>query len=239
MKLAVVTPTYQRRDNTTPYYLSRLISSLKSQTHTDFKYYLIGDKYENNSEFDSFSNLLDGVDYHMENLPIAKERDKYPLGSRQLWCCGGVNAYNHGIDLALNDGYDWVCHLDHDDYWDSDHLSVINAAIETIKNIALVYTCAEYTHNRHIPSVPLLNEYIFQSPVSCNTIHSTVCINHRTIPLKYRDVNEEVGQEIIQNDEADADMWNRVSKYLTLNQNLKSVLYSKVTCHHTEEGESR
>lgn len=239
MKLAIVTPTYQRTDNTTPYYLSRLITALKSQTHTDFKFYLIGDKYENNSEFESFSNLLAGIDYHMENLPVAKERDKYPANTRQLWCCGGVNAYNHGIELALNDGYDWICHLDHDDYWDSDHLSVINTAIETIKNVAVVYTCAEYTYDRHIPPVPLDNEYVFQLPVACNTIHSAVCINHRAIPLRLRDVYEAPDQENIYNDEADADMWNRVSEYLTLNQNLQSVLCRKVTCHHVEESALR
>jgi len=235
MKLAIVTPTYQRSDNKTPYYLNRAIDALKRQTHTEFKYYLIGDKYENSTEFESFANFLTGVDHHMVNLPVAKEREKYPLTDRRLWCCGGVNAYNHGIDLAMNDGYDWICHLDHDDYWSPDHLSVINLAIENIENAALVYTCAEHIKNQYLPRVPLDNKYFFHSPVPCNAIHSSVCINHRLLPLKYRDVYEETGQVV----EADIDMWNRVTQHLSSNQNLKSVLYTKITCHHTEEGVNR
>lgn len=235
MKLAIVTPTYKRSDNKTPSYLRRAIESIKRQTHKDFKYYLIGDKYEDDVEFQKFKNDILDIDHYLENLPIAKEREKYSSNDRKLWCSGGVNAYNHGITLALNDGYDWICHLDHDDFWDPDHLSSINHAIETIQNAALIYTCSEHIKNQYLPRVSLNENYIFQSPVPCNTIHSSVCINHKLIPLKYRDVYEETGKVL----EADIDMWNRVTEYLRANRHLKSVLYTKITCHHVDEGINR
>ena len=83
MKLGIVIATYQRFDGSTPTLLKRAIESVKDQTHQDYTLIVIGDKYEDNKEFENICNsagLKDKIIY--ENLPYAKEREKYPIGSQ-------------------------------------------------------------------------------------------------------------------------------------------------------------
>jgi glycosyltransferase involved in cell wall biosynthesis len=51
------------------------------------------------------------------NIPFAEEREKYTNNLEALWHYGGVYASNLGINTALISGYDYVCRLDHDDYY--------------------------------------------------------------------------------------------------------------------------
>jgi glycosyltransferase involved in cell wall biosynthesis len=230
MKLGIVIATYQRTDGLTPQLLKRAIESVKSQTYQDYTLIIVGDNYEDNIEFGSIchsSGLGDSLVF--KNLPYAKERKKYPLGSKELWCSGGVNAYNNGISIGLELGLEYICHLDHDDYWHPQHLELINHTIETTDNPAFVYTCGTY-YSSYLPNVPLNNQIIETPPVPCKTIHSSVCINHSQIPLLYRDVYAEEGIC----EPADADMWSRISNYIKKN-NLKSYLITSLTCIHPTE----
>lgn len=52
MKLGIVIATYQKSDDSTPFLLKRAIESIKNQTHQDYLLIIIGDKYENNNEFE-------------------------------------------------------------------------------------------------------------------------------------------------------------------------------------------
>jgi len=118
MKIGIVIITYQRLDGSTPILLQRAIDSIKKQTHQDYTLIVVGDKYEDDNEFKNICNNTGlGNKIVFENLPYAKERDKYPLGSKELWSSGGVNARNYGIDIGLSLGLEYICHLDHDDYW--------------------------------------------------------------------------------------------------------------------------
>ena len=78
--------------------------------------------YENNSEILELVSKYDSNKLYFENLPYAKERDNYKNDKKALWSYGGVNAMNHGILKSLKDGYEYICHLDHDDWWLEDHL---------------------------------------------------------------------------------------------------------------------
>jgi hypothetical protein len=74
------------------------ISKPKNQIHQDYKVFLIGDRYENEKEFlEIATSIIDKDKIYYENLPEAKERDKYKSGDK-LWCSGGVNARNYGIE---------------------------------------------------------------------------------------------------------------------------------------------
>lgn len=229
MKLAIVIPTYQRLDSSTPYYLTRALNSIRAQTHTDYRVFLIGDQYTNNSEFLNIASLIDKDKIHYENLKFAKERNTYKFGSKELWCSGGVNATNVGINRALSQGYEWICHLDHDDWWDNDHLLAINSVIEQISDLGFVYTCSEHI-NRYLPFVPLNESLVHSYPTPCNIVHSSVCINHLRIPFYYRDVFAETGIVL----EADIDMWIRITDFM-MNNSIKSMLYQKITTHHVLE----
>ena len=70
MKLGIVIATYQRFDGSTPALLKRAIESVKNQTHQDYTLIVIGDKYEDNNEFENIckdADLKDKIVY--ENLP--------------------------------------------------------------------------------------------------------------------------------------------------------------------------
>jgi glycosyltransferase involved in cell wall biosynthesis len=230
MKIGIIITTYQRQDNNTPIFLKRAVNSIKDQTYQDYLLIIIGDKYEDNDEFEllckSF-NLKEKLKYI--NLPIAKERDKYPLNSKELWSSGGVNARNHGIDIGLSLGFEYICHLDHDDYWHPQHLELITQTITKTKSPAFINTCSTY-FNSHLPKVELTNQIIPHVPTPGGLIHSSVCINHKLILLKYRDVFEETGKEHA----ADADLWDRINKYIN-NNNLNSYLITSLTCFHPTE----
>lgn len=231
MKLAVAISTYQRSDGTTPQYLQRALKSVYNQTHQDYKVFLIGDHYEDQSEFDSFGEMFLDDQLYKKNLDFAVERSKYEMGSKMLWCCGGANAHNTLIDEILTQGYDYVCRLDHDDYWAPDHLENINKVLESRKKVSCVYTCSTHFDSSYLPKVTTLDGQIYNSfPIPFNVIHSSTCINYRLVPLRYRDVFAETGNIV----EADVDMWRRLKDF-SIQNGLQSFLVTKITCYHPVE----
>ena len=130
VKIAVSITTYRRSDGSTRRLLERALNSIKTQTYKNYKIFLIGDKYDDNEEFLEIANsFYDQSKIYFENLDEAKERDHYS-DKLLLWLYGGINATNHSIKVALSEGYDYVCHLDHDDYWGNNHLDEIAKCIK-------------------------------------------------------------------------------------------------------------
>jgi glycosyltransferase involved in cell wall biosynthesis len=233
MKLAICIPTYCRNDGLTPRYLTRALESVKNQTHHDYKVFLIGDRYDNTAEFEQLATSIISEDkIYFENRSIAPERDKYSHGTRQLWCSGGVSAYNHAVECALTQGYDYMCHLDHDDFWEANHLEFINQVIESAPSPALIYSCSYHINGNVLPAgVPLDGKVYEHIPEPTQVVHSSVCINHSLVPLKYRDVYAETGNIV----EADIDMWIRTKQFIYQTPKLKSYLIAWPTCHHDIE----
>jgi len=230
MKIAITIATYQRSDGKTPTYLQKLMDSIFAQTHQDFRIYLIGDKYENQDEWYSIISRYCGRKLCAVNLNYAKERDKYK-NTTTLWSCGGVNAANFGADLALSEGFQYINHIDHDDYLAPDHLYWVNKGIEEIK-VDWICSKAEYGQDRVLPEVDKSNwEFLPFEPISGGVINSSVCYNYVKIPLRYRNMYEETGMDI----PSDADLWDRTNKFIKENK-LLSCLINKVTCYHKEEG---
>ena len=231
MQLAITIATYQKSNGKSPYYLTRTLDSIFNQTYQNFKVYLVGDKYENNYEF---LNIVEKYNYpkdkfFYENLPYAPEREKYLNDNRYVvWCVGGVSAINHAIDLALADGFQYICHLDHDDYWDTGHLQIINDVIE---ETGADWLCTKSTYCRnYLPLAQTDQKYIPFMPVNGGLINSSTCINLVTLPIRPRDVFAETGKA----DPADADRWIRCAAYIK-EHNLKSYFINKLTCFHEEE----
>jgi glycosyltransferase involved in cell wall biosynthesis len=230
MKIGIVIPTYQKIDGTTPSLLTRALKSIKNQTHTDYKVFLIGDKYENDNEFvELATSIIDADKIYYENLLTAVEREKYSIGSHQLWCAGGVNATNWGIEKSISEDITYICHLDHDDYWEPTHLEVINKVLEE-RDTAFVYTCSTYMNNGILPRVVVDGSISISLPHPTNLIHSSMCMDFNKIPIRYRDNFLETGNPY----PADADMWIRVHEYIS-NKNLNSFLIHCLTCNHLTE----
>lgn len=235
MKLAIVIATYKRSDGKSLGYVTRALESIKKQTYQDYKIFLIGDKYENPQEFNYLSSLVDAEKIMAVNLPYAVERDIYPDGE-SLWCAGGTHARNVGIELALSEGYEYVCHLDHDDFWKEDHLENINAVIEEKGDASFVYTCSTFLYDYLALTIPLdINpdgEVVEMPPKPMNIAHSSICINHAMIPFRYVDMNAYYGKP----SPSDMNFWERINN-LIQKKNLKSYLIKKVTCYHPSERE--
>jgi glycosyltransferase involved in cell wall biosynthesis len=233
MKLSIVISTYYRKDGTTAKYLKQSLDSVFNQTHQDFKIYLIGDRYEKKDEIDKIISLYDKEKLFFKNLEIAKERDFYK-DKWAVWSYGGVNATNIGIDISVSEGNYYICHLDHDDYWSPNHLEIINNCIEET-NSDWICTKSMYVGNRILPSINSIEKYVYFLPLPEGLIHSSVCMNFKKIPLRYRDIYQETGKIGLP---ADAELWQRCRMYIN-NNNLKSNLINQISCYHIEEGFER
>jgi len=226
MKLGIVIPTYQRKDNKTPEFLKKALLSIKEQTYQDYMVYLIGDKYEDNEEFESIANsIIDNNKIKYLNLPHAIERDKYKMNSKELCFSGGVNATNIGISMALENGLNLICHLDHDDYWEDNHLFEINEVINKFDNCAFITTTAKRLNTNIV--APIEEEGI-HFPYAGSVYHSATCVDFKRIPLRYRDVFKEENRL----NAADADLWGRITEFMQKN-NLIGYHTNKITCYHT------
>jgi len=227
MRFAVSLTTYQRKDGKSPFYLRRSLESVTSQEHGDLDVFVVGDCYENEEEFVSIMKETDDR-FHYVNLDRSVERDRYPDNKERLWNAAGVTAMNTASDLALEYGFDYVCHLDHDDYWKPNHLKLLNYGIEKTK---ADFICTKSIYGEIVFPEDIVGEIIPFIPKPYGIINSATCYNHRKIPLRYRDACL-VCNKIIP---SDADLWRRLSKYIVI-AGLSSYLINEVTCVHDEEG---
>jgi hypothetical protein len=230
-KIGILIPTYQREDGKTFEYLTRCLNSIKNQSFKNYKVFLIGDHYEDNDEFVNIAtSIIDCDKIHYHNFPYAEERTMYIDNKWALWSYGGTVTTNHGVKMALDEGYEYLCHLDHDDYWYENHLLSISNVIETTHSL-FVFTKSKY-HSSFLPNVNSDAEILEVYPSYGQLIHSSACMNFKKIPLLYRDIFKETGVVGLP---GDGDLWNRVNEFMSTN-NLKSYFINKITCVHDEEG---
>lgn len=232
-KFAIVTSTYKKTDGRTPELLTRAMKSLLNQTHTDWKYFLIGDRYEDDQEFQQLASLIPEHKIKAVNrLNVIVERDLHPAPSKKLWCCGGVSSARCGIELALNEGFEFVCKLDHDDWWSEAHLNNFNSAIK--KHPELFFLASRSHHKRMNNILPdAAPAGIGYYPKPARVIKSSTCIKYSETYLRPRNVLEETGVVM----PADKDLWTRLSQFMKVN-NKQGFLNDSVTCYHLEEGSS-
>lgn len=233
MKFAIVITTYQRKDGSTPFFLRRALDSVFNQDYENFMIFIIGDKYEDNQEFIDICSSYNQEKINYENLPFAAERDKY-TDKWAIWSYGGCYANNYGIDKSVEMGYEYICHLDHDDEWYPSHLSSLKYGIEKTNSLFLC-TKSEYVSGTILPNNNTNTELIPFIPRGGSLIHSSTCINFKKIPLRHRNLYEETG---VVGQPGDFDMWERIGGYLSSNS-LTGYIINRVTCKHLEEGHER
>lgn len=233
-KLGIVISTYQRPDGRTKELLTKTLTSLKKQTYKDWKLFLIGDKYEDNIEFENLCKLIPEDKIISVNLPIAIERERYKddTDNWNLWHSGGAFATSFGTELAVNMGYDYICQLDHDDIYREDHLETINKGLIDNDYPLCIYTKSTYTTpDKVLPQIESNELYINKTPQGGNMVRSSVCVNHKQIrfgfvdPLFWFNVRQP----------GDLVFFNRLQKYLN-EMGGKSILINKITIDHLEEG---
>lgn len=227
--IAIVIPTY-RKDDLTIVRLEKTLDSVFHQTYKNYKLFLIGDDYSHPEEIYKLLEKYPTEKVYFKNLPFSRER-KYHPNKSTLWLYGGVNAVNTGIDIALENGYEYQAHLDHDDIWHNDHLQEIAKGIE-ITGADFICTQGLHVDGRYLPFIFTTSEkYVQFYPMYNAIIHSTVCMNFNKIPLRYKDLYLDKG---VANFPADGEMWERTRKHI-LKNNLRSFCVNKVTVLHDTE----
>lgn len=227
---AIITPTFKRNDGKTQQWIKSTIRSVYEQTYGHFMMYIIGDAYSDEKEFSDifqFAKDLLGERIKKYNLDSSPERERYGSTHPNMWNVGGITATNVGIDMALSDGYEWVCYLDHDDIWDERHLNLIHKKIENNKNLSLVGTLGKHITGEILPR-DIKRSVYYPIPEGC--LRSSICVNHVDIPLRFRDCLSHG----LQPKPSDADMWLRMSKYMSEN-NLFGDIVNVVTVDHFHE----
>lgn len=234
IKFAVIIPTYKDKKGKSFEYLTRSIDSVLNQKYPEFHIFVIGDKYEDLDEWNEFQKKYNWtMKTSFINLPEAKERDLYKdTNVNALWSYAGCSARNEGIKNALSYGFEYVCALDHDDYWSENHLENFVKAIIGTKADFLC-SKSEYINGVILPTDTFEGNMKHFYPEPCQLIHSSTCFNAKNIKARYRDVLAETGE---MGYPGDADLWMRM-KWELVEKNLVSVLINHVTCFHTVEGE--
>jgi glycosyltransferase involved in cell wall biosynthesis len=227
MKIAVVIATYDRPDGKTKNYLIRALNSVYLQTHKDYHVYLIGDAIPHVNEYIDIVEHFPQVTF--VNLDKSIEREKYLWGSYELWAAGGLTPRLTGIDMALKDGYEYICSLDHDDFWLSNHLFEINKVIEQYHPM---FICTVSTYpNTKLPNIMLDGDVVEWNVTGGCCCNSASCVKYSDTELRTRDRFAEEG--ILS--PPDADLWWRLGEEMKI-KGQKGYLIKKLTAHHDEEG---
>jgi len=217
MKIGIVIATYRKLDGSTYDHLKMTLESVKNQTHKEYKVFLIGDDYTDNEEFEELSKIIDDDKIYIENLPVALERTKY--NGIDLWRNGGLNAVNTGVKIALDDGFEYICNLDHDDYYKENHLELISKCIEDTKTKFITTKCGSY------PNVEVEDYYTKYRPVASRLFKVGTCVNFKYFNMLFRNMIEDTGISYA----GDADLWNRINKFLA-DRNEYGIFINELTC---------
>ena len=228
MKLAIIMATFYRKDGRSSSFLTRALNSIANQTYQDYKIFLTGDRYENNEEFETICKSFPYPEkLFYQNLEVAKERDIFN-NKVDIWKFGGVNAINHSINISSNEGFNYIVKLDHDDFWENNHLELINECIE-LNNPAFICTKSKY-RDTILPNISSHEKYINFKPYPETLVHSSICFDLNQLPLRYR----ALGDEKCGDNSGDGCLYFEIRELIEEN-NLKSVLINKITC--TVEGD--
>eukprot|EP01102_Stenamoeba_stenopodia_P008113 TRINITY_DN2306_c0_g2_i3.p1 TRINITY_DN2306_c0_g2~~TRINITY_DN2306_c0_g2_i3.p1 ORF type:complete len:504 (-),score=93.56 TRINITY_DN2306_c0_g2_i3:118-1548(-) len=228
LQFAVVVATYQRRSYN---YIGNLHTTLMRQTYPHWKIFLIGDHYENNEEFYRFAGVFPEDKILAVNLPWAGEREGTLVGA-DLWTSGGVNSVNTGLNLAQEESFFFVAHIDDDDSWHPEHLEELARAYMDFPDASMAYTKAFYSGVGGAPfpgtSANRCYNNVLIRPAAA--IHSSVSWRSDVLVLRYLS-SRELGRTA----PADAAMWRFMSGGLEAT-NTSMVHLTKTTVAHLSEG---
>ena len=147
--IAVVVPTYRRKDGTTVKKLTSCLGSLSQQTVKDFKVFVIGDAYDDEEELKSAISCYDNsIEVHNN----ADHLRNLGLAPYDAWSCGGTLAIREGFNMAVKQGFDIICMLDDDDTYKPSHIEEIRNAIVQFPTVNIISTRSAYC-DRVLPVV--------------------------------------------------------------------------------------
>ena len=231
MKFGILMLTYRRAKRSSLELAERSLNSILNQKYQNYKVFFIGDRYEDQKEFDYLSSLIPKDKIVAINLDVAVERDNPNLQGHALWYSAGANASKFGTKKMKEDGIIYYARLDDDDYWLPNHLSTIKMGYENFPDASCVFTRSTYK-NRHLPksSHRVSAGYNNLFPMPMDTVPSTMSWRLDHIDLPVRTVIEQ-GRVY----PGDADQLVRL-KDVCLKNNYKVVHIPETTMVYGESG---
>ncbi len=143
MKFSIITPTHKRKDK-----LTRAVTSLLTQTYTDWEMIIINDSPYDET-YKEFASSINDARIH------------YHVNSKN----NGVNySRNHALDKLSADSK-WIIFLDDDDYLAPDTLATFHELILLHSNQRWFVTNRAYRHGESITKFPhddMLYSYVWQ-----------------------------------------------------------------------------
>jgi glycosyltransferase involved in cell wall biosynthesis len=237
IKFVIIMATYCRKNKKSPSYLDRSLNSIINQTYKNWDLIIVGDKYEPENELiDIINNFKTkiGIENNIIYLKnIQTERD-YIKDKQNLWTCAGATSLNMGLNYARNNNYKYYCHLDDDDFWNSNHLEVLANIYVKYPNCVFANTQAMYI-KRHLPQISNITIYENNMlPTPCGMIHSSYSFRIDILKFDYYTNYTNVGRYYA----SDADMLKKIKEFLISNKEYHSIYIPILTCNHLDEGES-
>jgi glycosyltransferase involved in cell wall biosynthesis len=230
MKFGIMMKTYKRKKRDSKSLAERSLKSILNQTYQNYKVFLIGDKYEDQEEFEYIASLIPKDKIIAINLKVAVERDDPKLKGHCLWYSAGVNSTKFALNKMKEDGIIYYSRLDDDDYWLPNHLETIKSGYEKFPKSSFVYTRSKY-RGFYLPrkshTVKLGYNNLFPQPK--DVVPSTMSWRLDHIDLPPRTVAEQ-GRVF----PADADQMIRLKK-ICINKKL-NILHMPVTTMVYDQG---
>jgi len=229
ISFAIVMGTYGRKNNSSKFYLERSIQSVLNQNHQNWILIVVSDKYEPESELDDIiSKFNDNRIVLLKNYKVERECIKNRLN---LWCVGGSTSTNMGLQYARDNNYKYYCHLDDDDFWKPEHLSMLADVYSKYPNCIFANTKSTYGTG----TLPKHNVHVYENnflPIPGGIIHSSLSFRCDIIQTTYFTSFVDIGDFT----PADYQVIEYIFHFLRKNKQYCSIYVDKLTCFHDEEG---
>lgn len=146
---------------TTPKVLTDALKSVKGQKYNNWKVYIVADKYEGDDQEikDVMNDIIPNDKIQYKNRSVPGERNNKKWSTKQIRFTAGCGALNDALDMAKNDGCDYIVRLDHDDKWASNHLEVLAKAYTQFPDLGFVFTRSKKKVTAHNT-----NKSVFMQP---------------------------------------------------------------------------
>lgn len=206
IKFSVIIPLYNKKN-----FVLRAINSVLNQNYFNFELIIVNDGSTDNS-FELVSSL---IDYRIKIINKVN---------------GGVSsARNVGIDIASNE---WICFLDADDYWKSNHLEEIVYLLNNYPEGKIFSTLTLEKSRKGFRKVPnsfpddfegYIENYFYYAISATVFNSSSVCVNkYALISIDKFDTNLSQGEDL--------DVWFKlIFNYKAAIKSIPTVVYDLIS----------
>lgn len=175
-----------------PHYVNQTLNCVKRQTYPNWKVFLIGDNYEPRSEFIEMSKSIPKEKIVAVNLHRSPEREIHT--KYNLWCCGGITAFNFSLDLMTELNITHCANYDDDDVWFPRHLEILASGFNHESRPVAVCTHGHYKiPNRILPmnNATDAEGKVFVAGIAGNNCHCATAWDISRMPVRAKNCIQE------------------------------------------------